>query len=371
MGEDNPTTSLEAESSIAATVVTCPEVPAVRFRDSPHRQGSGPEPSIAPTAVTHPEMPAVLVEDTRPSRPSVTLWDDDETTDVGRFADLGPPPQVRDRAVFVRMDGTQAGQVVSLGDGTCTVGRHRDNDFSIRDHGISRYHARIVRDAEGHHVIEDVGSRNGTYVQGRRVTRRRLLDGDWVQLGPRVTLRYSVTDERQEKLLRQLFELSTRDAMTGAYNRQYLEERLRSEIAYAIRHQTNMALVLFDLDHFKRINDTCGHQAGDHVLRSIAMALSSRLRAEDVFARYGGEEFVVLLRSTNLDGAARVAERMRAAVERLNVSFGDSTLHVSISAGCASLTCCHESTGAELVGVADRRLYTAKHTGRNRVVASD
>jgi diguanylate cyclase (GGDEF)-like protein len=358
-------TRLEIRPSAASpTAITRPEMAAVHDVAWP-----------SPTATTRPEMPAVRVEDPRASFPDLSPYmeEDEETTDVGRFTDFGAPPVLpksRDRAVLVRMDSTQAGQVRSLEDGPCAIGRHHDNDVSIRDSGLSRHHARISRDADGH-FIEDVGSRNGTYVQGRRITRHRLRDGDWVQLGPRVTFRYSVTDEQQEELLRQLFELSTRDALTGAYNRQYLEERLRTEIAYAIRHETSMSLVIFDVDHFKQVNDTYGHQAGDRVLSSVALALSSRLRAEDVFARYGGEEFVVLLRGTDLANAARVAERMRAAVEKLRVSMGNATLNVSISAGCASLACCREPTGAELVGVADRRLYAAKHTGRNRVVATD
>lgn len=372
MGVDGRADPSSGERPAAAlTAVTRPETPAVRVENSPRRFADDVNSSAPPTAVTRPEMPAVRVEDSpRPSSPGLSPWDQDETTDVGRCTDLGPPPEARDRAVLVRMDGTQAGQLRSLDAAVCTVGRHQDNDFSVSDYGVSRHHARILRDAEGH-LIEDVGSRNGTYVQGRRITRHRLRDGDWVQLGPRVTFRYSVTDERQEELLRQLFELSTRDALTGAYNRQYLEERLRSEIAYAIRHQVGMSLVLLDLDHFKHINDTCGHQAGDHVLRSIAMALSSRLRAEDVFARYGGEEFIVLLRGTDLDGAVHVAERIRTAVEKLRISFGELTLQISISAGCASLACCRKPTGVELISVADRRLYAAKHTGRNRIVACD
>ena len=113
-----------------------------------------------------------------------------------------------------------------------------------------------------------------------------------------------------------------RDALTRAHNRRYLVERLGSEIAYARRHVTHLALIMFDLDHFKRVNDTHGHLAGDEVLREVAALVSRLIRAEDVFARFGGEEFVVLVRGIEHDNATRFAERMRSAVERLEVARG-------------------------------------------------
>jgi len=117
------------------------------------------------------------------------------------------------------------------------------------------------------YVVEDLGSRNGTFVAGKRVTRGKLDHDVWLQFGPRVSFRFSLTDVREERLLRKLYESSTRDALTGAYNRLHFEERLRAEVAYAIRHRTPASLLLIDLDHFKRVNDTYGHPTGDEVLR--------------------------------------------------------------------------------------------------------
>ena len=171
--------------------------------------------------------------------------------------------------------------------------------------------------------------------------------------------------------MRQLFESSVRDVLTGAYNRQYMSERIATEIAYAVRHRTNLSVILFDLDHFKRVNDTHGHPAGDAVLKYVAAVVSSRLRAEDVFARYGGEEFVVLLRGIDLAGAARAAERLRGAVAGGATTCDGTLIPITLSAGCASLGCAPVCSGDALLAVADRRLYGAKHAGRNRVVASD
>ncbi|HYQ15466.1 MAG TPA: GGDEF domain-containing protein, partial [Polyangiaceae bacterium] len=227
----------------------------------------------------------------------------------------GPPvaPQVVDRAVLLRMDGVQAGQIVGLEQWPFTVGRHPTNQLRVDEDSISRFHARIVRSGD-EFTVEDLGSRNGTFVAGKRITRAKLEHDAWLQFGPRVSFRFSMTDVREERLLRKLYESSTRDALTGAYNRLHFEERLRSEVAYAIRHRSQASLVIIDLDHFKKVNDTYGHPAGDAVLKQAADACQRALRAEDVFARFGGEEFVVVLRNIELKGAARLADRLCSSV---------------------------------------------------------
>jgi diguanylate cyclase (GGDEF)-like protein len=125
------------------------------------------------------------------------------------------------------------------------------------------------------------------------------------------------------------------------------------------------------VDFFKRINDTLGHLAGDHVLKSLSALLNEQLRKEDVFARYGGEEFVVLLRGVPISGAAVLAERLRRAAEAKRLSFGDRSFAITVSIGCAALTCCNRHDPESLIQRADGRLYKAKQDGRNRIVAAD
>jgi diguanylate cyclase (GGDEF)-like protein len=285
------------------------------------------------------------------------------STDIG-----GPPtvPSVVDRAVLLRMDGVQAGQIVGLEQWPFTAGRHPTNQLRIDEDSISRFHARIVRNGD-EYVVEDMGSRNGTFVAGKRVTRAKLDHDSWLQFGPRVSFRFSLTDVREEKLLRKLYESSTRDALTGAYNRLHFEERLRSEVAYAIRHRAHASLVLIDLDHFKRVNDTYGHPAGDSVLKRASEACMSALRTEDVFARFGGEEFAVVLRNIELKGATRLGDRLRQAVAAGVVDHDGREIKITMSAGAASLACCQNPSAEELISIADRRLYLAKQQGRNRI----
>ncbi|MEI9941702.1 MAG: GGDEF domain-containing protein [Pseudomonadota bacterium] len=290
------------------------------------------------------------------------------STDFG----VGPStqPLLRDRAMLLRMDGVGAGQVLSVEQTPFTMGRHATNQLPIDDDSISRFHARFVCE-EGKYFVEDLGSRNGTFLQGKRITRAEIRDDDWVQLGARVAFRFTLTDSRQEGLLRKLYESSTRDALTGAYNRRHFDDRLRAEIAFAVRHATDCALILLDLDHFKRVNDTYGHPAGDEILRHLGGIANRALRTEDVFARFGGEEFAVILRGASTRGAGRLAERLREALNQQHAVYEGQEISVTLSAGCAALSCCATPSSDEVVAIADRRLYAAKQAGRNRVVASD
>lgn len=272
--------------------------------------------------------------------------------------------------VLIRMDGSEVGKVIRLNrERQFVIGRRQDCDLVLNYEGVSRQHARLVY-MGGAFMLEDLGSANGTVVRGEAIGHHRLQDGDVIQLGPWVSIRYSVTDSQEEQMLRQLYEAAVRDSLTGAYNREYLAERLRSEVAFAARHGTTTSLVLFDIDHFKRVNDTYGHQAGDAVLMALVDQVNKSLRAEDVLARYGGEEFAISMRGIGRDGAAHLAERLRAENHRY-VAHGEHQIPISISVGCAELAECDSKTPDGLIAVADRRLYAAKAAGRNRVIWQD
>jgi diguanylate cyclase (GGDEF)-like protein len=302
---------------------------------------------------------------------------DTEITDLLEGPSVSGKSQVKDRAVLVRLDGTDAGQLSSLDGVPLSMGRHPGNRLRITDLGISRFHARVYQE-NGVAWLEDMNSQNGTFltkegseVTKQRVTKAQLSDGDVVHLGRRVGLRFALVDEQQEQLMRQLYESSTRDALTGAHNRKHFDDRLKSELAYALRHHTSIALIILDLDHFKLVNDKHGHAAGDLVLKQAARAIAQRLRTEDMFARFGGEEFTVILRGVNLAGATRLAERLRTTVAALPMVAQGVNIPVTMSLGCATLACTDVKTEAALLEVADRRLYRAKNLGRNRVVSQD
>jgi two-component system, cell cycle response regulator len=270
-------------------------------------------------------------------------------------------------ATLVLVAGPDPGQVFTVTH-EMVIGRDASADIRIDDPAVSRQHARIfVRN--GYHVIEDMGSSNGTLVSGTRVIRHWLAEGDRIQLGPRVVLRFARLDPAEERLQRQLFESATRDPLTLAYNKKHITERLVAEVAHARRHQSSLELVMFDLDKFKHINDHYGHLVGDTVLRTVADRVHALIRSEDVFGRFGGEEFALMSRSSD---AARLAERIRQAIEQLTIPTDQGPLNLTVSLGVARLDEVHPSAGATgLLDLADQRLLRAKRTGRNRVCSGD
>jgi diguanylate cyclase (GGDEF)-like protein len=168
-----------------------------------------------------------------------------------------------------------------------------------------------------------------------------------------------------------MFESASRDALTQVYNKRYFLERLHSEFAFARRHGVPLSLIIFDIDHFKQVNDTHGHLAGDYVLAELAKVVSPAIRSEDTFARYGGEEFVIMSRSTDPPSAAVVSERVREAVEAHDFVYEGVPIPVTISAGLAATPHPEVQSPEDLVARADRALYEAKRGGRNQVVIAE
>jgi diguanylate cyclase (GGDEF)-like protein len=166
----------------------------------------------------------------------------------------------------------------------------------------------------------------------------------------------------------ELNELLATDLLTGLANRRKLDRTLERELTRARRFEAPMSVVMIDLDHFKRVNDTHGHPAGDAVLSAVGRTVMAELREVDAAGRYGGEELLLVLPGTNLEGAQSAAERVRMAIANLVVTHDDKRLRVTASAGCATLDPRKPRTAAELVQAADAALYAAKEAGRDRVV---
>ncbi len=278
-------------------------------------------------------------------------------------------PGARNRAVLTITDGPAAGRVVALGDiDVASLGRSEDCFIAIPDTSLSREHARIARVA-GVFMFKDAKSTNGSFVNGdSAVEAIQLKDGDRIQLGANTTIRFSLVDAKEEEAMTKVYEATLRDALTGLYNRRHLEHQLDVEIASALRHGKQLSVAMLDIDHFKRVNDTHGHAAGDAVLQAFARTLSRLVRPEDLLARYGGEEFTLVLRDTDVLGAVTLANRLRTEIEATPIQFGDVTIRITSSSGVATLDECPEPDKATLMRIADERLYEAKQAGRNRVV---
>ena len=164
-----------------------------------------------------------------------------------------------------------------------------------------------------------------------------------------------------------LIQMNIKDGLTGVYNRRFLQTRLGEEYNRSKRYGAKLSLIMIDIDFFKKVNDTYGHQCGDAVLQSVATNINCHIRKTDYLARFGGEEFCCLLPETDLPGALVLAERFRRVVEAQTTLCQEHNIKVTISLGVAEFT--GEDTAESLLKRADEALYEAKHSGRNRVVS--
>jgi diguanylate cyclase (GGDEF)-like protein len=247
------------------------------------------------------------------------------------------------------------------------VGRAGDADVTIDGEGISRRHCRVVVRDDGTARLEDLGSTNGTLVNGKRVEAIDLHDGDKLQLGDAVVVKFAYQDRCDEEMLTYLYDAATRDPLTGLYNKKFMMEALEKDFAFSKRHGTPLSLVVLDIDRFKQVNDTHGHLAGDTVLRKLAETVLAVSRGEDVFARFGGEEFVLVADGCGAENAFALAERLRRRVEETEFTFQGRRIPVTVSAGVATTTGVDYVDVRSFLAEADRQLYRAKEGGRNRV----
>lgn len=272
-------------------------------------------------------------------------------------------------AYLVVLSGKAVGQMVRASRGTIRIGRHPDNDIVLDDDGVSRFHAEVTTDIRRDSQIRDLGSTNGTFVEVTRVSEQPhpLDDGDRIRIGPATILKYGYRDTVEHQFLSRLYQSATRDGLTGCYKREYFLDHLDAEVAWHRRHDEWLVLLMVDLDHFKTINDTWGHQVGDDVLHEFAGLLKKQCRVEDLVARYGGEEFAVVLRRTTEEEGALIAERIRQAVAEHEFLHRGTRIPLTCSIGV--LARCGEriTTSRALVRDADALLYEAKDAGRDNV----
>jgi diguanylate cyclase (GGDEF)-like protein len=275
------------------------------------------------------------------------------------------------RPCLLVIAGANAGELFPIRQGETLLGRSRQAKVLLDDEGISRRHAAITRERKLVR-ISDLGSANGTFVNDERVDSPRvLMDGDKILLGSVTILKFTYNDELDERFQKRMRDAALRDGLTGIYNKKHFLERLETEFAYAVRHRAPLSLLTLDIDHFKQVNDTYGHSAGDAVLVATAQGLATGLRREDVFARCGGEEFGIICRGVTVEGARILAERLREIVMETAVPYEDHTIRVTISIGVAGFPDGDLSTAMGLYESADHALYDAKAQGRNRVVIKE
>lgn len=271
----------------------------------------------------------------------------------------------RGQAYLIVLAGARLRQYLVLGTAEVELGRGAGCAMQLDADSVSRKHARI-RWTGDVHELSDLGSTNGTYVNERRVTNARLADGDRLQIG-HVLIKYIAGSNVEAQYHQEVQRLVRFDGLTGVANRDQFDEALTEAIWRTRAQPAALSVLVLDLDHFKRVNDTYGHTAGDAVLRQTASVIERVVGEAGLFARTGGEEFAVLLRSVDHAGAARLAERIRERVEGTKIVFDGRRIPLTVSIGVAERPATSAEAGEDLYRRADRQLYEAKRAGRNRV----
>lgn len=258
------------------------------------------------------------------------------------------------------VSGGTVGKVHALPLGKVTViGRGADTDLPIGDARVSRRHAKITTDTKGTSLLEDLGSSNGTFLNGSRIQRHKLKEGDHFQLGSGTVLKFFYQNEVEQEVQQELADRAMKDALTGIYTEQYLLDRVANEYAYALRHKTDLALLLFEIDDFKNIKTAHGVAACELVFKELASLVKRALRAEDVFARYGKTALAILTRGIADAGALVVAQRLRRAIKAHNFVFQNSQILITISIGMATGSDQAKSP-AKLIEIAEKYLRRAQ-----------
>lgn len=246
-----------------------------------------------------------------------------------------------------------------------TIGRDGRCDLTLADDSVSRRHARLEA-CGGRYMVVDLDSKNGTYINDVRIEQQVLVAGDRLRVGNQI-FKFLCSHDLETHYHEAVYQRMTTDGLTGACNKRCLRETLDREVARAVRHARPLTLAMFDVDHFKRINDAHGHLAGDEVLQELCRRACTVLRQDELLARYGGEEFVILMsEATGEDGRA-VAERLRQVVAGRSFITERCRVEVTISVGIAELQIDANDTATRLLARADEQLYAAKRGGRNRV----
>lgn len=288
-----------------------------------------------------------------------------EKTDLSSKANTAEP-------YLIQISGRDTGMMFNLTGRGVKIGRDPTCEIAVDDPHVSRQHAEIITTAGKDIVLSDLGSTNGVFVNGQKITApHALVDGDKILVGTRLYFRFTYQDAVDQTYQQNLFRAANIDGLTQLYNKKYFLDVLSKEFSFSRRAKQDLSLLMLDVDHFKKINDTYGHVAGDAVLKMIGQNLIKQVRMENVACRYGGEEFAVILRNVSPEQAFSLAERLRTSVETSRVDHRGTAIQVTISVGVATFKEDNFQTYEDLLLRADACLYEAKRGGRNRTVFPD
>jgi two-component system cell cycle response regulator len=269
-------------------------------------------------------------------------------------------------ACLLVVGGELNGSIFNLVGGENVIGRNPDCTIPLDFHGVSRKHFTVTV-TEDDVVLTDLGSANGTYLNNQKLADPVVLKrADIIKIGS-IAMKFLPSGDPERLTYDKLHEEANTDGLTKCYNKTYFNNSLETEVKKCKVTGKPLTLIIFDLDHFKKLNDNYGHDAGDFVLKEKARLIRDNgIRQGDVFARYGGEEFCILLPNTNLKQGFEIAERLRKLIEKHEFIYDGKRLPVAASIGVADYRQ-GVSNGTDLFKRADSAVYKSKEGGRNQV----
>ena len=284
------------------------------------------------------------------------------------FVQSRPGPEVlaedQQQPLLVVMHGSLLGMTYAIRDEVIAIGRTATLDIPIDDENVSRRHAEITFDGSSV-KIKDLDSTNGTFVNSQRITDTILHDGDLILIG-RVLFKFIRSSSIENRFFDQMYALATTDFLTGIFNRQHIISRLESEFARSRRYNRPLSILLYDIDHFKHVNDSFGHLAGDQLLMESSRLIGKSVRSQDYYGRFGGDEFMIICPETDLNNTVLLAQRLVQVLAKWSYSYQSRKLDFNISIGLAALSD-EMRSAVDLIAKADTLMYRSKQRGRYHI----
>ncbi len=273
-----------------------------------------------------------------------------------------------EKACLTLLYGGLVGTEYPLTETETVIGRGHNANICIENQRVSRRHALVTVDEKGNAIVEDLGSSNGTSINGARIQRQELKDGDKIQIGYHCILKFSRQDELEQNCQQEIAKSRMEDALTGAYTKKYLLDRLDGDYAHVMRHGGALVLLMFEIDHFKKLNKTHGQPATDAILKELACITNSMLRADDILARYSDSQFALLARDIGDEGAVVLAQRIRRTIRDHKFLVEGTQIPITVSLGVTSLSD-GVKKAAKLIKLAGDYLKKAQKKGGANSVA--
>lgn len=279
----------------------------------------------------------------------------------------GEEINVNEHDCLVVIGGDLNGQIFHINRQQIREGRSPDCEIPLDYKGISRIHFALLTNGIKVEIV-DMDSSNGTFVNDKKIdTRIPLKSGDIIKIG-HLAFKYISKNSPDLQIHKRLGEQAIKDGLTGCFNKKYLFESLDREIVNSFKGQESLSLVVIDIDFFKVLNDTHGHDAGDFVLKELALIIrDNHLRHRDIFARFCGEEFVIVMLNAGLSISTKWAEEVRRNIEAYDFFYGNRMLKITVYIGIAHFNARTIFEAKDLFISADKALYQSKETGRNKV----